>query len=718
MPATDLHIVKTELFDADVMDILLKSDGFSKKQRDVLSRYHKGRKHANQVEVVYHYAKGFEETSLGRLYPRNNQGLQAFPFDMRNPLLEKYYWDVDMENCHYVILAKMADDWGLPTEAIHQYIDNRDVELQRVSSERHISKTAFLKIAYGGNIRLHNEFHDDDGVAEGDLSLIRRIEKEMSCIVERVWVEHKSYHKFVKNKSNPKFSLFALILQTEERKCLLAMNDYFQTAGRSVDVLIHDGLDVRKIEGETSFDANLLRGAEKVILDTCGYKHRLCVKPFKHNFVMPKTESIEDKAKRIYEEWKIAFEKNHFEYKPANVTMEIPENGEIVTYDKSHALQVFNIYQLPINKKSGKPWTCIEKWLEDPSRRQATHLVYKYEEDCMPHEATLWRGYAYSKTRPCDPEIEKTVVDTFLDMLRCVTNDEEKSFEYVLKWMAHIIQRPFKKTGAAVCFINQEKGTGKDSMASWFREVIGDAHTAQYTSEAQLWEKHDSKKEGAILMYLEEVGGGLNFEHNEDVKTLITSGSITINKKNVKAYEVPNIGNILATSQKPQPFKIEDGCRRFWFVQGSLRLWKKNDYWTHFYKITNLNHTSEPMNPDWIGPVGRYLEQIDLEGFDPDPRLWVNSHMELVLNAKRDPVRCFLEQWEGENVTGSDLYRSYVNYCMEGSLHPGVTSWIGLSLKMSGFPHLYHRKRVTAGYLYSCVSNVGMLGLGSIPGQV
>ena len=290
----DLHIVKTELHDADVMDALLNDSGFSKKDRDRLSRYKQGRKHGNQHEVVYHYAKGCEVNQLGRLYPHDNQGLQAFPFDMRNPLLEKYYWDVDMENCHYIILAKLADVIGLPNEAIYHYINNRDEALAAVSSTRRIAKTAFLKIAYGGTVKLYNEYYDDDGIAEGDLTLVRRIEREMTGIVDRVWSDNKAFHRLVKNKKNPKYSLFALILQTEERKCLLAMDAYFKSKGRSVDILIHDGCEVRKLEGETCLHPELLQGAEQAILEATGYAHRLCVKPFKHSFVMPerKTSSV------------------------------------------------------------------------------------------------------------------------------------------------------------------------------------------------------------------------------------------------------------------------------------------------------------------------------------------------------------------------------------------------------------------------------------------
>ena len=108
MPPSDYHLVKTELFDADVMDVMLRTkDMFSKEDLARLSKYKKGRKQGNSVEVVYHYGKGCEEDELGRLYARGSMGLQAFPFDMRNPLLEKHYWDVDMENCHYYLLQHL-----------------------------------------------------------------------------------------------------------------------------------------------------------------------------------------------------------------------------------------------------------------------------------------------------------------------------------------------------------------------------------------------------------------------------------------------------------------------------------------------------------------------------------------------------------------------------------------------------------------------------------
>lgn len=304
------HIVLNEVYDADVMEALLRDvKTFSKKDLGNLTRYKRGRKHGNQVEVVYHYAKGFESNKLGRLYARDGQGLQAFPFDMRNPLLEKHYWDIDMENCHYNILAVLAENWNLKTDSIRYYINNRNECLAKVSENRGVAKTAYLKIAYGGNIKMHNEFYNDDGVPESaDLSVVRAIEKEMSFIVETCWNKYfptleKSQQKIILKKPNPKFSLFALILQTEERKCLMAMMEFMRMHKRSVDILIHDGCEVRKIEGELEFPKEILENLPQHIALRTGYNFKVVSKPFCHNFVAPTQENViidDEYAARVF----------------------------------------------------------------------------------------------------------------------------------------------------------------------------------------------------------------------------------------------------------------------------------------------------------------------------------------------------------------------------------------------------------------------------------
>ena len=289
-----LMLERDEFYDPDVMDaILIDTASFGHKDLGNLSRYKKNRSHGNKTKTQYTFGKGCDKNQLGRLYVKNGLGLQGFPFDIRNPLLEKHYFDVDMENAHYIILSKLADDWGVKSDAIKQYINNRNVELLKVSDNRNIAKTAFLEVAYGGNIKLHSEFYTEGISPEGDKSLLTRIETEMSVIVDLCWTKFSQHQKLVLKKTNPKFSLFALILQTEERKCLMAMLDYFESQNRYLGVLIHDGGGLQKLKDDEVFPTELLPKCEDYIFEKTGYRHRIIHKPYKHSFVK-KTDALLD----------------------------------------------------------------------------------------------------------------------------------------------------------------------------------------------------------------------------------------------------------------------------------------------------------------------------------------------------------------------------------------------------------------------------------------
>ena len=284
----DTLIVKTELFDADVMEDLLRDKNFSAKDLRNLHTYKQARTHANQVRCVYEFGKGCELNQIGRLYAKNCGGLQAFPFDLRNPLIERYYWDIDMENCHYILLEKIGLDLGVSTANIKYYCEHRDDCLASLSANRRTAKTEYLKVAYGGEINLYNIYYkDNESAPEGDMTNIKNVKGEVENITTLAWDKHEGLQKIVKEsrKKNPKASLLAYLLQTEERKCLRAMDEWFHSKGRSMDILIHDGGAVRKLPDEAAFPEELLRGAEAAIFAKTCYKMTLVNKPIKHSYV-------------------------------------------------------------------------------------------------------------------------------------------------------------------------------------------------------------------------------------------------------------------------------------------------------------------------------------------------------------------------------------------------------------------------------------------------
>jgi len=199
----------------------------------------------------------------------------------------------------------------------------------------------------------------------------------------------------------------------------------------------------------------------------------------------------------------------------------------------------------------------------------------------------------------------------------------------------------------------------------WLSLLIGQHHVSHYSSDATFWEKHDTLKEGAILMYLEEAGSGENKKSSDALKARITEDRITINPKGMKSYTVPNIGNYFMTTNNVCPVKLELSDRRFVILNPSLRFFEKGKadsrFWTDFY---------ESMKSDsWLRTVGDFLIHLDITGFETTSLPQTETRA-LLLDAlaQQSSEELFLEQWEGQEQTGTQMYNSYVEFCRSENL--------------------------------------------------
>ena len=577
---TDFHIVKTELFDPNRMEAILRDTStFSARDLGNLGRYKKNRKTGNQVQVVYHFGKGMEKYQLGRLFAHNNESLQSFPFDIRNPLIEKYYWDVDMVNAHYTILSVLADNWGLKTDAIRQYIDNRDEELTRVSSNRKIAKTSFLKVAYGGTIKLEN-----DGIEpEGDLTLLRRIETEMKVIVDMCWIRYEQYQKLFKKKDNPKFSLFALILQTEERKCLLAIDDCFKDNGRQMDIYIHDGGEVRKLEGETEFPSELLRKAESIL----PYPLKLIVKPLTNSFVDSDTTDR-------YQTYKEEFEKTHF--KLMNPVCYVRyENKEVVMLNKT---ELFMSYE-NLFYTGEEPF--IPKWLADPNIRTYKKIVFSPMKEPPPECFNLFQGY------PTDA-IEGNISEVN-EVLDLISDHNKDVFNYIEKLMAHIIQKPTQKSGVCLVVYSREQGSGKDTYFDLIGRILGRYFMNTSDAANQLFGRFNGSLQQCLLFKLEELSFADSKQYSDKFKGLITSNETVYENKGMKAITDNNYTNFVATTNNDVPVLLEDSNRRFCLIKASADRVGDFAFWNRIQPILH--------KPETASAYLYHLLNIDLTGFVP-----------------------------------------------------------------------------------------------------
>lgn len=288
-------IVKTEHYDENVLFQLINDDDFCTKDRSFLKKYNKERRiSGGKAEVKYTFGVGYEKLRLGRLFPEF--GLANIRFDMRNPLFQKKYWDIDFANCHFYIARHIMNEYNLQHFHIDDYINNRDEWLKKTHPDRWIAKSKFLITAYGGDIKLYNEnyeYEDFDVDTDEVNNLLKGISNEIKSLMLELYNKNTELMnvKFGKKGSlnerkNPLASLLSVILQTKERELLLFLDWFLEKKGRHMDVLIHDGGLVRKLKDEDKFPEILLREAELAVELKFGIKIPITQKEIKHDYVL------------------------------------------------------------------------------------------------------------------------------------------------------------------------------------------------------------------------------------------------------------------------------------------------------------------------------------------------------------------------------------------------------------------------------------------------
>ena len=605
--------------------------------------------------------------------------LEQFERSIRGSLCAEFYTDIDIVNCHCVLipqLAKRTLDMDMPF--LEQYNGVRAEVLAQVVQIYGITaedaKEMICSVLYAGKRPEHGP------------QLLCDMYDEIRSFTQALIKskQHDKLYQYIKSLQKNTYGAFlSWVVQSEERKCLVAMIDYLTAAGLRVDVLAYDGCMTRGTDNVTD---DILRGCEEAVYDATNYRVQLKVKEMVSLDDLEDAAAAEEKTRdEAYSEMKADWEREHFYFKPTGCIVEM-KDGRLCHYKIEHAMEAFNMWQL--KNEDGKPESFLKRWREDGERRIVDRLVYKLPENCAANECTLFGGYAYQRLEGAKWSDE--AVAAFKDILMAVCGDNVQVFEYEMDTMAHMIQKPFEKTGVCTIFVSRAQGTGKDTVMGWKMKVMGN-HIAHYTSDDIFWDKHDTRKEGAVMMYLEEAGMGNRARENA-LKARITSDDIEIRPCGVPAYTVPNIARYFMTTNEVNPVKIDETDRRFMITNCSDRLRTNHAFWDKVHgNLTN--------NPDWIYTIGKMLEERDISAFHPR-RMPVTAYKEAIQEAAVDSEKAFLQQWVGNETSGADLFIDYRNFCSARSL-PHALNLKSFGTRIIPFiSQLCSKKRITSGVVY------------------
>lgn len=313
------YIKKTELFDVKAMYSHIYSGyvdiDYANELLDYVNRsiIFDKKSYINAITVTY------EIPYIGRLKPfiYDEKQIKSVKTQTNHWNYTKYeicrnlYNDIDIVNCQSTLLEQLMQYNNLETKHISQFNKKREKILKDLmaknNSSRKDAKKLIITLTYASEHDIIKQLKSKN-ISKIINSYVLQMLKNRKVLLERYpqFKEESIKRHQDDNYYNLEGSAYALLGQTLERYCLLAINDFFIKNNREVGALIHDG--VHLLKKQTNLED--LKKCEAYVYSKTKFNIKLKIKSFE--------EPIE-RLNKIHFNTLTVKEDDKFMIKPLNV---------------------------------------------------------------------------------------------------------------------------------------------------------------------------------------------------------------------------------------------------------------------------------------------------------------------------------------------------------------------------------------------------------------
>jgi hypothetical protein len=193
-------------------------------------------------------------------------------------------------------------------------------------------------------------------------------------------------------------------------------------------------------------------------------------------------------------------------------------------------------------------------WLKHPQRRQFDTILFAPEQEVGEDCYNLWKGFAVNAI-PGDCTL-------FLDHTkRNVCGSNEEVYNFLLGWMARLVQKP-ASVGEVAVVLRGGKGVGKSFFAKQLGSLFG-RHFLHISNPSHLVGNFNAHLRDVILLFADEAFYAGDRKHASILKTLITEETIQIEAKGVDVESAPNYVHLIMASNDDHVVPASGDERRY-----------------------------------------------------------------------------------------------------------------------------------------------------------
>ena len=339
----------------------------------------------------------------------------------------------------------------------------------------------------------------------------------------------------------------------------------------------------------------------------------------------------------------------------------VGENGrEVLRFFSPAEFKDFtrNLPKVEKVKPDGKRTAVAQapEWLESPRRRTYKGHHFDPRND-HPGWLNEWRGLPYAGDGPSYdyPMFRELLLDV-------ICEGSERYRDYVWKWMANAVQRPWEPGQVAVV-CRGLKGTGKGTLGWVLVKLFGNA-SMQVASRDAVMGRFNSHLEKTVMLFCDEAVQTNDKEAQARMKSLITDedGSYEAKGKDMKTGK--NRLHVYMSTNEDYAAPMTTDERR-WFVTTASEARMQQGEWFVALKRQMLDGGLRALTGD--------LLTEDLSGWDPQRDCPVTEAMTEQVAGNLDPVQRYVlwmlaegeYPWlEGGPVIKDEVREHYHTFCV------------------------------------------------------
>lgn len=514
--------------------------------------------------------------NFGRNFAQKLQSLGCLPKETRHTLMKKAgLQDIDMVNCHATIMQQLCKSNGVATPQLDKYIKDREELLAEVVKDYTVSrdqaKNLFIVLLFYGTFGTWKKEHELDETFESN-DFITALSNEIKTIGCLIIVENPKETELCKKlkKKNPKGSVVSLLLQSIEDHILGII--YNKLGRPKIVVLSYDGLAVLICEFPDM--QNKLAEIEAEITAKTSFEMRLMIKPL--SYAVDEKELMPEAEKYPY----IDFEKTNFKIFNSGMYGAINSDGKIIFRTEEDLKKAYKHY----------PKDFIKNWITANPHIRIYDDVEFYPEPliCPPNKFNLWTEFEMEEITEYEHKGDE--LHMLLDHILILCDNDKEVAKWLTNWIGQMIQYPAVKSRTPVLISKQ--GSGKGTLMKVICKMIGKKKYWETAKpQKHVWGDFNPMLANCYFVNLNEIGKKQVMEAEEELKSLQTDESLTINDKGKSPFEICSYHRFFITTNHMAPLNPEGDDRRNVFIRTSDELIGNFDYFARWNDeiLTDVN---------------------------------------------------------------------------------------------------------------------------------